>query len=89
MSDINVPEHLYTVFGCLPSELRFHIENKFIDGMTWDNYSFNGWHLDHIIPLFSAKKIEDLIVLSHYTNLQPLWKNVNINKGFKYENKTA
>jgi hypothetical protein len=88
MSDNDIPERLFIIFGCKPSELRLHIESQFVEGMTWNNYSFNGWHIDHIIPLFSAKKSEDLIILSHYSNLQPLWKNININKGFKYESKT-
>jgi hypothetical protein len=46
--------------------------------MNWENRGlFNGklkygWDIDHIIPLASAKNEEDLIKLSHYTNLQPL-----------------
>jgi len=36
-----------------------------------------GWDIDHIIPLSSVKKEEDLIKLNHYTNLQPLCSFVN------------
>jgi hypothetical protein len=49
--------------------------------MNWDNYSFRGWHIDHIIPLTSAKNEEELIKLCHYTNLQPLWAKDNLSKG--------
>ena len=29
--------------------------------MTWDNYSYYGWHIDHIIPLSSANSDEELM----------------------------
>jgi hypothetical protein len=57
------------------------IEKKFKNGMTWDNYG--KWHIDHIIPLASAKNIEDITRLCHYTNLQPLWADENIEKNDK------
>lgn len=34
-------------------------------------------NIDHIIPLSSAKTEEDIIKLSHYSNLQPLCSKVN------------
>lgn len=74
---------MYVIFGCSPDDLRKYIESKFIDDMSWSNYGFNGWHIDHNTPLYSAKTEEDLKKLSHYTNLQPLWKSENITKGFK------
>ena len=58
-----------------------HIESKFLDGMSWENRSL--WHIDHIIPLASAKTPEELAVLCKYTNLQPLWAVDNIIKGAK------
>jgi hypothetical protein len=51
--------------------------------MSWYNYRYNGWHIDHIIPLATAKTLDDLILLSHYTNLQPLWSKDNFKKGKK------
>ena len=69
------------MIGCSPQELREHIENKFVDGMSWDNYGTYGWHLDHIIPLASANTKEEIIKLNHYTNLQPLWALDNLKKG--------
>lgn len=70
-------------------ELTKHLESKFYDHpktgekMTLDNHSFYGWHLDHIIPISSAKTEKDIIKLCHYTNLQPLWAKDNLNKGNK------
>lgn len=46
--------------------------------MTWDNYG--EWQLDHIAPLSTAKTIEDVEMLCHYTNLQPLWAKDNLDK---------
>lgn len=86
MDDISIDDPLYIMFGCSPNELRIIIESKFIDNMSWDNYGFNTWHIDHIIPLFSAKTEDDLKRLSHHSNLQPLWKSINIKKGFKITN---
>ena len=67
--------------GCTPLQLREHLEKQFVDGMTWDNRS--DWHIDHIIPLSSAKTTEELNTLCHYTNLQPLWASENLSKGKK------
>ena len=53
------------------------------DWMTWENYGkYNGelnygWDMDHILPISSGKTEEDMIILNHYTNLQPLCSKVN------------
>jgi len=60
-----------------------HLESQFADGMTFKNHG--EWHIDHIKPLFLAKTEEDVIKLSHYTNLQPLWATENRKKRSKYE----
>ena len=62
-----------------------HIESRFKKGMTWDNYG--EWHIDHIKPLSSAKDEKELISLSHYTNLQPLWAIENQRKHNKIKSK--
>ena len=58
-----------------------HIENLFTEGMSWDNHG--DWHIDHIKPIASAKTEEELKLLCHYTNLQPLWAEDNLKKGAK------
>lgn len=73
----------FEAVGCSPIELREYLEGKFLIGMTWDNYG--EWHIDHVIPLSSAKDYEEIIRLSHYTNLQPLWAMDNLKKGAKFD----
>lgn len=69
--------------GCSIEFFKEYIESKFIDGMTWSNHGFYGWHLDHIIPVSSSKTELDIIKLNHYTNFQPLWCIDNLKKSNK------
>ena len=71
----------FDIVGCTPQSLKEHLETQFINGMSWDNRS--EWHIDHIIPLSSAKTEEELYKLCHYSNLQPLWAGDNLSKGTK------
>jgi hypothetical protein len=73
----------FEIVGCTPKELSLYIEIQFTNGMSWENYGKFGWHIDHIIPLDSAKTEEELYKLCHYKNLQPLWWNENLSKGSK------
>jgi len=61
--------------GCSIEDFKLYIESKFQPGMTWDNWSRNGWHLDHKEPLgsFNLEDPEQLKKACHYTNLQPMW----------------
>lgn len=73
------------IIGCTYEELKLHIEKQFIEGMTWDNYGIDGWHVDHIKPLAAADSEEEIVRLNHYTNLQPLWALDNLKKGATFE----
>lgn len=67
------------IIGCTISFLIERFQSLFAEGMSFEN---NGeWHIDHIIPLATAKTKEDIIRLNHYTNLQPLWAKDNLRKG--------
>ena len=72
------------ILGCTIPEFRNYLESKFEPWMTWENkgkFKMNvlnyGWDIDHVIPLCTAKTKEEIIKLSHYTNLQPLCSYTN------------
>jgi hypothetical protein len=67
------------VVGMTYDEFKEYLESKFVDGMSWDNRG--DWHIDHIIPLSSAGSEDELKLLCHYSNLQPLWAEDNLKKG--------
>jgi len=78
------------ILGASYKEVKLHIESTFQEGMLWENHGRckedncnEVWHIDHKIPLSSAKTEDELIKLCHYTNLQALWGDENISKGDK------
>jgi hypothetical protein len=71
------------ILGCSSVFLKEYLGEQFTEGMTWDNHGQYGWHIDHIIPLSSAKTEEEVYKLCHYTNLQPLWAEDNLKKSNK------
>lgn len=69
--------------GCTITEFKSYLEDLFKEDMTWDNWSREGWHIDHKIALssFDLTNREQFLKAVHYTNLQPLWANENRSKG--------
>ena len=70
------------LLGASIEEVRAHLEAQFKLGMTWDNWSFEGWHIDHIKPCasFDLTDPEQQKACFHYSNLQPLWAKDNLSK---------
>lgn len=79
--DIKKGGKTFEMLGYPPIELKKHIELQFTKGMTWDNR--REWEVDHIIPISSAKDLDDLIALNQLSNLRPLWKKENNTKKAK------
>jgi len=73
------------LIGCDVDFLRDYIENKFQDGMNWENYG--KWHIDHIRPCssFDFSIPEEQFKCFNYKNLQPLWAKDNFAKSDKIE----
>lgn len=74
------------LLGCSIEEFMIYMENKFLDGMSWDNHGVHGWHIDHIKPCasFDLTDPEQQKKCFNYTNLQPLWAKDNLKKSNKY-----
>lgn len=71
------------ILGCSWEAFKSHIESQFLPGMSWKNWGRGAdcWHVDHVIPLCSAKTQEGMDRLCHYSNTQPLWEEDNLRKG--------
>ena len=72
------------LFGYSIPDLKVHLEDLFVEGMSWDN--FGEWHIDHIKPkvLFDCSDEEQLKQCWSLDNLQPLWAVDNLRKGDRY-----
>ena len=77
--------HYFEILKYTPDELIIHLEEKFTDEMSWDNYGI--WHVDHIRPIssFNIQEIGDESFMECWSlnNLQPLWGDENIRKSNK------
>lgn len=73
--------------GCSIKELKAHLEANFQDGMNWDNYKRDGWHVDHIRPCasFDLTNRKQQLVCFNWRNLAPAWAVENIRKADIYE----
>lgn len=70
--------------GCTIAQLKDHLQNQFVDGMSWDNYGFGQgkWNIVHITPPtnFNLNDEGRFLKTNHYLNLRPLWNSEKIKK---------
>lgn len=78
----------FKMLGYTVGDLKNRLESTFTNGMSWDNYGRNGWHIDHIKPLvlFDLAIESEFIEAWSLNNLQALWEFDNCSKGSLYEN---
>jgi hypothetical protein len=76
------------LLGCSMDDFKIYLESKFEPGMSWGNYGYRGWHVDHIVPcaLFDLSKPAHVRRCFHFSNLQPLWAQDNLRKGVQSSN---
>lgn len=77
----------FSILGYSFEDLRQHLERKFLPGMSWDNWGFYGWHIDHEIPLaaFNYASVHHIDFKRAWalSNLKPMWASDNKSKGAK------
>ena len=85
--DAQKTSNTFALIGCSIEFLMAHLEGQFQPGMTWENWSVLGWHVDHIRPCasFDLSDPKQQKECFHYTNLQPLWAEDNLAKGDKWD----
>ena len=62
----------FALFGYTPNELKAHLESKFTEKMSWENYG-TYWHIDHIVPIsfFDFNDIVEFKYCWSFHNLRP------------------
>jgi len=79
--------HWETLVPYTLEELKQHLECLFQPGMSWENHTFDGWHIDHKIPMsvfnITSCGCEDFKMCWALENLQPLWAEENLRKSNK------
>jgi hypothetical protein len=84
-SNVEKNKHYFDILQYTPEQLITHLENKFTDKMTWDNYG--EWHVDHKLPIthFNISEMGDSEFMKCWSldNLQPMWGDENIKKSNK------
>ena len=80
-------KHTFDLIGCTAEKFKEYIESRFLDGMSWDNYSPKGWHIDHIVPCYKFNLLleSEQQQCFHYTNQRPLWAKDNLSRKKKQE----
>lgn len=68
------------IIGCSYEEMKQHLAKTFKENYGYDYITGEPVHIDHIVPLSTAKNLEDIIRLNHYTNLQLLKPTDNLTK---------
>ena len=70
------------LLGCSIKECKQYIESQWLPGMSWNNHTAKGWHIDHIKPVdtFDLTDPEQQKICFHYTNLRPLWATENLSR---------
>ena len=87
-SNVDKYGHYFDILQYTPEQLITHLELKFKDTMTWDNYG--EWHVDHKLPIthFNIQEMGDSEFMKCWSldNLQPMWGDENIKKSNKLLN---
>lgn len=84
--NLNKNNKTLDILGCSFEDFKNHIESQFLPWMSWNNSGVNigeydiFWQLDHIIPMCNATTEEEVYLLNHWSNFQPLCAKLNNEK---------
>lgn len=69
------------------ADFKAYLSSNWEEGMSWDNYGRDGWHVDHIRPCasFDLTDEEQQLVCFNWRNLRPMWGTDNISKSDNYD----
>jgi hypothetical protein len=73
------------IVGCTAEELKAYLNETFYKNYGYEYNGTDKVHIDHIIPLATAKTQEEVAKLYHYTNLQLLKAEHNQMKSDKLD----
>lgn len=76
-------KHTIDYIGCTWDQLWKHFEKQFEPDMTWDNYG-EVWNIEHICPCAQAQTEDEIFKLQHFSNLKPLYIELNLQKNSNY-----
>lgn len=91
MNGFKKSDRTENIIGISFTEFKEYIIGQFEPWMNENNQGiYTGkynetWQIDHIIPISSARTPEEVIKLSHYTNLRPLCSKKNLEKSNRIE----
>ena len=79
-------ESCLELIGAEVDDIKNYLEAQFVEGMSWNNWTKDGWHLDHRRPCatFDLSDKQQQKVCFNWRNLQPLWGTENTTKRDKY-----
>ena len=66
---------------------KAYLAANWAEGMSWENYGRDGWHVDHVRPCasFDLTDEEQQLVCFNWRNLRPMWAAENISKSDNYD----
>ena len=69
------------------ADFKAYLSANWEEGMSWDNYGREGWHVDHIRPCasFDLTDKKQQLVCFNWRNLRPMWGAENISKSDNYD----
>lgn len=77
--------HTHKQLGYSSQQFKQRIESLFKPGMSWSNHGKGSgkWHIDHIVSIASFPPGTPANVINALENLQPLWQEENLKKGYR------